>query len=56
MCRGKFPFDFQIEERLIGQDIESYFHGTKEEYDRLSYELGEYVARIHSLMLKVWKI
>ena len=28
----------------------------QKEYDRLSYELGEYVARIHSLMLKVWKI
>ncbi|MEK7592883.1 MAG: aminoglycoside phosphotransferase family protein [Patescibacteria group bacterium] len=52
VSRKKFPFDFQIEERLIGQDIESYFHGTKEEYDRLSYELGEYVARIHSLMFE----
>lgn len=49
VSRKKFPFDFQIEERLIGQDIETYFHGTREEYDRLSYELGEYVARFHAL-------
>ena len=49
VSRIRFPFDFQIEERLIGQDIETYFHGTREEYDRLSYELGEYVARFHAL-------
>ncbi|MBI5614445.1 aminoglycoside phosphotransferase family protein [Candidatus Gottesmanbacteria bacterium] len=49
VSRKKFSFDFQIQECLIGQDIEMYFHGTKEEYDRLSYELGEYVARFHAL-------
>jgi aminoglycoside phosphotransferase (APT) family kinase protein len=49
VSRKLFPFDFQIQERLIGQDIETSFHGTKEEYDRLSYEIGEYVARFHGL-------
>lgn len=43
--RNKYPFDFQIQECLIGADIENNFKGTKEEYDKLSFDLGAYIAK-----------
>lgn len=51
VTRKKYPFDFQIEERLPGVDLEGNFSGTKDEYDRLSRELGTYVARYHDFPL-----
>ncbi|MBT4005336.1 MAG: aminoglycoside phosphotransferase family protein [Candidatus Pacebacteria bacterium] len=49
ISRKKFPFDFQIQKKLVGKDPEVDFPGSKEDYDRLSYQIGEYVARYHSL-------
>lgn len=50
VTRKHFPFDFQIQKKLKGRDLEDHFHGSQAEYDRMSFELGEYVAKIHSLI------
>lgn len=49
VSRREYPFDFQIQEMLEGEDLEDHFKGSKEEYDRISFELGQYVAKYHSL-------
>ena len=49
VTRKHYPFDFQIQEMLTGQDIETYFKGTQSEYDRLSFDLGILIAKIHTL-------
>jgi len=49
VSRKEFPFDFQIQEVLEGADIEDHFKGTQENYDRLSFELGTYVAKLSVL-------
>jgi aminoglycoside phosphotransferase (APT) family kinase protein len=46
ISRTLYPFDYQIVEMMDGGDIELTFTGTKEEYDRLSYELGTLIARL----------
>ncbi len=51
ISRKYFPFDYQIEEELIWVDPEKYideswkFLDKKEDYDRLSYELWQSVAK-----------
>lgn len=45
ISRKKYPFDFQIQECLIGNDIENNFKDTKEVYDKLSFDLGVYIAK-----------
>lgn len=49
VSRRHLPFDFQIQEMLVGQDLEDHFHGTKEEYDRMSFDLGAYVVQYDQL-------
>lgn len=49
ISRKIFPFDFQIQEVLAGADLEDHFTGTKDEYDRMSFALGQYVARFGEL-------
>lgn len=49
VSRNQYQFDYQIQECLIGHDIENHFKGTKEEYDKLSFELGEYIAMYSTL-------
>lgn len=44
ISRKKYSFDFQIEECLVGSDIENNFKGTKGEYDKMSFDLGVYIA------------
>jgi len=44
ISRSQFPFDYQIQDMLEGSDIEGHFHGTRDAYDQLSYDLGRYVA------------
>jgi len=44
ISRKSYNFDYQIEECLDGADIENNFKGTKEEYDRMSFDLGVYIA------------
>lgn len=49
ISRTDFPFDYQIQQIVPGTDIESGFHGTKEEYDAMSRTLGEYVGVMSSI-------
>lgn len=49
ISRTEYPFDYQIQELLPGTDIESGFAGTKEEYDRMSYRLGQYIAMLSTV-------
>lgn len=49
VSRKRYHFDFQIEEALEGEDLEDHFNGTKEEYDNISFELGQLVAKMHTL-------
>lgn len=46
ISRNVFPFDFQIQEVLLGSDLEDHFRGDKVAYDRISFALGQYVARL----------
>lgn len=45
VSRQEYPFDFQIQDMLEGSDIEGHFHGTRIEYDKLSFDLGVFVAK-----------
>lgn len=49
ISRERYPFDYQIQEKIVGQDLEDHFHGTKEEYDAMSYDLGVMVAKLSEL-------
>lgn len=49
ISRQEYPFDYQIQEKIVGQDIEDHFTGTQAEYDALSYELGVLVAKMGEL-------
>jgi hypothetical protein len=44
ISRKEFPFDYQIQEMLEGYDTEKDFKGTQKEYDKISYDLGRYIA------------
>lgn len=44
ISRSTHPFDYQIQEMLEGSDIEDHFHGTRADYDQLSFDLGRYVG------------
>ncbi len=44
ISREIYHFDFQIQECLAGSDIENNFKGTKQEYDKFSFDLGVYIA------------
>lgn len=51
ITRKQFPFDYQIQEVLIGNDPEIDFSGTQEDYDQISFELGVNVAKYHQIKL-----
>lgn len=44
ITRDIHPFDYQIQDALEGNDIEDHFIGTREAYDRMSFDLGRYIA------------
>lgn len=44
ISRKLFSFDFQIEEKLAGNDLEYHFKGTQATYDKMSFDIGKYVA------------
>lgn len=44
VSREVYPFDYQIQDMLDGSDIEGSFHGTRIEYDQLSFDIGVSVA------------
>lgn len=52
ISRTHFPFDFQIQEVLAGADLEDHFGGNKDAYDRMSFALGQYVARFGALQFE----
>ncbi len=51
ISRKVFPFDFQIQEVLLGADLEDHFNGSEDDYDRMSFALGQYVARLGDIQL-----
>ncbi|EKE27290.1 MAG: hypothetical protein ACD_3C00226G0009 [uncultured bacterium (gcode 4)] len=52
--RLKFDFDYQIMKVLPGLDLETQWNGTKEDYDKLSYELGKYIALEYKMPVEWW--
>jgi len=54
VSRKDFPFDFQIQEVLKGNDPEQKNDWKKEDYDILSFELGQAIAKIHSIKFDNW--
>jgi aminoglycoside phosphotransferase (APT) family kinase protein len=54
VSRTKVPFDYQFMELLPGRDLEDEFDGTKEDYDAISYRLGELVALQYKVPVKGW--
>jgi len=50
--RTVYPFDYQIQDMLEGVDIEANFHGTRQDYDQLSFDIGRYVAMWGELSLE----
>lgn len=52
--RTEYPFDFQIQELLPGQDLETQWSGTKEQYNAISYQLGSLVARTYACPVEGW--
>lgn len=52
ISRQHVPFDFQIQRKVAGEDLEDNFTGSQEVYDSLSVQLGEITARLHKVQLK----
>lgn len=50
--RKVYPFDYQIQDMLEGVDIEANFHGARQDYDQLSFDIGRYVAMWGELSLE----
>ncbi len=44
--RKKYSFDFQIQEKLSGENPEHNFRGTQKYYDKISFELGQIIAKL----------
>ncbi len=51
ISRTIFPFDYQIQELVEGVDPEVNFPDSHKEYDQLSFELGQYIARLSEIKL-----
>lgn len=49
ISRKNYSFDYQIQEKILGNDLEDHFQGTQEEYDAMSYQLGALVGRLGEL-------
>lgn len=45
ISRDVHAFDYQIQDMLEGDDVEGHFHGTRADYDQLSFDLGRYVGQ-----------
>lgn len=46
ISREKYPFDFQIQEKFEGLDAEKVFNGSKEDYDKYSFDIGQIIAKM----------
>jgi aminoglycoside phosphotransferase (APT) family kinase protein len=51
ISRASLPFDYQIQELIEGSDPEVNFPDSQTEYDQLSFELGQYIARLSEIKL-----
>jgi len=49
ISRIKFPFDFQIQEKFKGLDPEIIFNGSQKDYDRISFQLGQTIAKLSEI-------
>ncbi|MBW7960222.1 phosphotransferase [Patescibacteria group bacterium] len=49
ISRKKYPFDFQIQEKFAGLDPEIVFKGVKKDYDRISFQLGQTIAKLSEI-------
>lgn len=49
--RKNYPFDFQIQEKLFGENLEYNFKGNQQDYDKLSFELGKIIAKLSNIEL-----
>lgn len=49
VSRKKYPFDFQIQEKFTGLDPEIIFTGSQKDYDRISFQLGQTVAKMSDI-------
>lgn len=49
ISRKKYPFDFQIQEKFEGLDAEKIFDGTKEDYDKYSFDIGQIIAKMGAI-------
>ena len=41
ISRKNYPFDFQVQEKFRGVDAEKIFNGTKDDYDKYSFNIGQ---------------
>lgn len=49
ISRKKYPFDFQIQEKFEGLDPEIKFIGAQKDYDRISFQLGQIIAKMSNI-------
>ncbi len=47
--RQKYQFDFQIQEKISGKTPEHNFQGTQQDYDKLSFELGQIIGKLSTV-------
>ncbi|MFZ2152588.1 MAG: aminoglycoside phosphotransferase family protein [Microgenomates group bacterium] len=52
--RQFFPFDYQIIEKLSGKDLELEWEGTQDNYNQLSFDLGQIFAKQYQLPATGW--
>ncbi len=51
ISRRHVPFDFQIQKAVPGLDLEDHFSGDKATYDKMSFQLGTMLAKLHQANL-----
>lgn len=51
ISRKHVPFDFQIQKAVPGLDLEDHFKGSKFSYDKMSFQIGAMLAKLHQIKL-----
>ena len=49
ISRKNYPFDFQVQEKFRGVDAEKIFNGTKDDYDKYSFNIGQIIAKMGAI-------
>ncbi len=52
ISRKKYPFDYQIEEKLGGIDPEDEFNGSQQDYENFTFETGVAIAKMSDITLE----